>query len=93
MRWIRFLLKFAFICNLCFLVSEILRITNYSHSLDAVVSHILVLGVGIGFPLNGLICLITGILLVLRKIQWKGLPPWLYLLNIIFLIVQLIVYY
>ena len=72
MRWIRFLLKFAFICNLCFLVSEILRITVYSHSLDMVINHILVLGVGIAFPLNGLICVLTGILLLLKKIQWKA---------------------
>ncbi|SEB09631.1 hypothetical protein SAMN05660909_05418 [Chitinophaga terrae (ex Kim and Jung 2007)] len=93
MRWIRFLLKLAFICNLCFLISEVLRYTVYNHTYDAVINHVLVLGIGIAFPLNGLICVVTGVLLMLKKIQWKALPPWLYLLNIIFLIVQLIVNY
>ncbi|MEC5145394.1 DUF5658 domain-containing protein [Chitinophaga sp. 180180018-2] len=93
MRWIRFLLKVTFICNLCFLISEILRITTYDHSLDAVVNHILVLGVGLAFPLNGLVCLLTALLLGLKKIQWKTLPPWLYLFNIAIFIFQLIVNY
>lgn len=93
MRWIRFLLKVTFICNLCFLISEILRITTYDHSLDAVVNHILVLGVGLAFPLNGLVCLLTALSLGLKKIQWKTLPPWLYLFNIAIFIFQLIVNY
>lgn len=93
MRWIRFLLKFAFICNVCFLISEILRITAYDHSFDTVVNHVLVLGVGIAFPLNGLVSVLTGVLLLLKKIQWKPLPPWLYLLNIAIFIFQLIVNY
>lgn len=93
MRWIRFLLKFAFICNLCFITSEILRITAYDHSFDNVVNHILVLGVGIAFPLNVILCVLTGVLLLLKKIQWKTLPPWLYLFNIAILIFQLIVNY
>ncbi|PSL44947.1 hypothetical protein CLV51_105320 [Chitinophaga niastensis] len=91
MRWLRFLLKFAFICNLCFIIGEILRITAYNHSWDAIVNHVLVLGVGMAFPLNGLVCILTAILLLLKKIQWKALPPWLYLLNIAILIFQLIV--
>ena len=93
MRPIRFLLKFTFICNLCFFISEILRITVYDHSLDTIVNHVLVLGVGIAFPLNGLVCVLTGIMLLLKKIQWKELPPLLYLLNITILIFQLIVNY
>ena len=93
MRLIRFLLKFTFICNLCFLISEILRITVYDHSLDTIVNHVLVLGVGIAFPLNGLVCVLTGIMLLLKKIRWKELPPLLYLLNITILIFQLIVNY
>ena len=93
MRLIRFLLKFTFICNLCFLISEILRITVYDHSLDTIVNHVLVLGVGVAFPLNGLVCVLTGIMLLLKKIQWKELPPLLYLLNITILIFQLIVNY
>jgi hypothetical protein len=93
MRWIRFLLKLAFICNICFLISEILRITVYNHALDSIVNHVLVLGVGIAFLLNGLVCVLTGVLLLLKKIQWKTLPPWLYLLNIAIFIFQLIVNY
>ncbi|HEY9259054.1 hypothetical protein [Chitinophaga sp.] len=78
---------------MCFLVSEILRVTVYDHALDTIVNHVLVLGVGIAFPLNGLVCVLTGLLLLLKKIQWKALPPWLYLLNVAIFIFQLIVNY
>ncbi len=93
MRWIRFVLKFAFICNLCFIFGQILRITTYDHSLDMMVNHIVVLGLGVAFPLNFLICAVTGILLLLKKIEWKPLPPWLFLCNMAVLIFQLIVNY
>ncbi|QJB32328.1 hypothetical protein HF324_13365 [Chitinophaga oryzae] len=93
MRWIRFVLKFAFICNLCFILGQLLRITAYDHRLDVIVEYVLVLGVGVAFPLNLAICLITGVLLLLKKIQWKPLPPWLFLFNLGILIFQLIVTY
>ncbi|CAL1519209.1 hypothetical protein MMC2321_02956 [Chitinophaga sp. MM2321] len=93
MRWIRFVLKFAFICNLCFLIGELLRITAYDHSWDVVINHVLVLGMGVAFPVNLTVCILTGILLLLKKISWKPLPPWLYLFNVTILIFQLIVNY
>ncbi len=91
MRLIRFLLKFVFICNLCFIAGEILRITAYNHNWDGLVKHVLVLGVGIAFPTNFLLSIVVGVLLLLRKIEWKSLPPWVYLSNLAILIVQLIV--
>lgn len=91
MRWIRFVLKFAFICNLCFILGQILRITAYDHSFDVIVNYVLVLGVGVAFPLNLAVCAVTGILLLLKKIMWKSLPPWLFLFNLAILIFQLIV--
>ncbi|RBL89714.1 hypothetical protein DF182_24775 [Chitinophaga flava] len=93
MRWIRFVLKFTFICNLCFILGQILRISAYDHSFDMIVSHVLVLGVGVAFPLNLVVCLVTGVLLLLKKINWKQLPPWLFLCNVGILVVQLIVSY
>lgn len=91
MGWIRFLLKFVFICNVCFIIGEILRIISYNHALDAVVNHILILGVGIAMPVNLLLSIIVAVLLLIRKITWQSLPPWVYLLNLLILIVQLIV--
>lgn len=93
MRWIRFVLKFVFICNLCFILGQLLRITAYDHRLDVIVEHVLVLGVGVAFPLNLAVCLITAVLLMIKKIQWKQLPPWLFLCNVGILIFQLIVSY
>lgn len=87
------MLKFAFICNLCFILGQLLRITAYDHRLDVVVEYVLVLGVGVAFPLNLIICLITAVLLMLKRIQWKSLPPWLFLCNVGILIFQLIVSY
>jgi len=89
MRWIRFLLKFVFICNVCFIIGEILRITAYNHEWDALLMHILVLGVGIAFPVNLVVSVLVALLLLLKKIEWKSLPPWVYLLNLAILIVQL----
>ncbi|WP_078668321.1 hypothetical protein [Chitinophaga eiseniae] len=74
-------------------MGQLLRITAYDHRLDVMVEHVLILGVGVAFPLNLAICLITGVLLLLKKIQWKPLPPWLFLCNVGILIFQLIVTY
>lgn len=93
MRWIRFVLKFAFICNLCFILGQLLRYTTYDHRLDMMVEHVLVLGVGVALPVNLVVCLLTAVLLGLKKIQWKPLPPWLFLCNVGILIFQLIVTY
>ncbi|WP_144695842.1 hypothetical protein [Chitinophaga vietnamensis] len=80
-----------FICNLCFIAGEILRITAYDHSWDTLVNHVLVLGVGIAFPVNLLLSIIVAVLLLLKKITWRALPPWVYLSNLAILVFELIV--
>lgn len=91
MRLIRFLLKFAFVCNLCFVAGQIIRVTSYHESLEGIIRHILVLGIPIAFPLNAVVCVLTAIYLLTGKIKWPELPPLLYVLNLLILVAQLIV--
>lgn len=86
MRWLRFLLKFSFICNCCYLLGFIIRMTDYQ---NAATKHILVLGYIVAAPINIITCLTMITLLLLRKIQWKENHPYIFILNVIILILQL----
>lgn len=88
MSRLRFVLKLAFICNLCFLAGEATYYINYADSFEGLVKHILILGFLLAFPLNIVVSIITTILLVKRKASWKDLPPFVFVTNLIILIAQ-----
>lgn len=88
MSRLRFVLKLAFICNLCFLAGEATYYINYADSFEGLVKHILILGFLLAFPLNVIVSTIATILLVRRKIPWKELPPFVFVTNVIILAAQ-----
>ncbi|MRG44878.1 hypothetical protein GFS24_07125 [Chitinophaga sp. SYP-B3965] len=89
MSWLRFLLKFSFICNCCYLIGFIIRMVEYTDSYQHVVKHIMVLGGLVAAPLNIIVCLLTTILLLVRKVQWTNIHPYIFVLNVIILLIQL----
>ncbi len=89
MNWLRFLLKFSFICNCCYLIGFIIRITDYKDSLEGLIKHILVLGYIVAPLLNIITCLLVVILLLARKIKWWENHPYIFILNVIILLIQL----
>ena len=91
MRLVKFLLKFVFICNLCYLAGWLLRITEQSERFSWIVKHVIVLGYIVAMPANILTTLLAVVLLAIRKVTWEELPGYLLILNLIILTVQILV--
>lgn len=62
---------------------------EYTDSYQHVVKHIMVLGGLVAAPLNIITCLLTTILLLARKVQWANVHPYIFILNVIILLIQL----
>lgn len=89
MSWLRFLIKLSFICNCCYLIGFVIRMLDYSESWEQVAKHIMVLGGVVAAPLNIITCLLTAGLLLARKVQWSNVHPYIFVLNVIILLLQL----
>lgn len=89
MRWLLFLSKLAFICNVLFLVAFAFRIGNWIHYQD-VISIVIIIGWVLVFLFNPLVNLCYLILFLTKKKSLAIVPVWLKTSNIFFLIIELI---
>jgi len=89
MRWLLFLSKLAFICNLAFLVSFIFRATNWLNNHD-IKSYIIIIGWVLSAVFNPVVVFIYLLLFWIRKKKLAIVPVWLIVMNILFLFLQLI---
>ena len=87
MRFVLFLSRIAFICNLFFLLALLVRITNVAGN-GLAVSTIGITGYFLVALFNPLVNLIY-LFLLFRKKLFISLPRWLVLSNFIFLLLQL----
>jgi hypothetical protein len=89
MRWLLFLSKLAFICNIAFLISFVFRVTNWltNHDLEA---YIIIIGWGLSILFNPLVSLCYLILFWVKRKALAVVPAWLIVMNILFLILQLV---
>ena len=85
---LRFLLKLAFICNLCFLLVQFSRYINMSKGLEYVIKSIIPLGMMVAFPLNVITLIIATVMMIRRRITWGELPPYVFIINLIILLTQ-----
>lgn len=85
---LRFFLKVAFICNICFLLAEVSYYIDYKGHFQELLKFVLPMGMMVAFPLNLLVLLIATIMLFRRKIAWNALPPYVFIVNVIILLVQ-----
>ncbi|MCF6405419.1 hypothetical protein L3C95_21110 [Chitinophaga filiformis] len=85
---LRFFLKVAFICNICFLLAEASYYIDFRGTTPELLKYVLLMGIVISFPLNLLTLLVASIMLYRRKITWAALPPFVFIVNTIILIVQ-----
>lgn len=84
-----FFSRVAFICNICFLLTWVMRFgppIPQGH----IATTILILGIGLSVFLNVIINFIIIILLAQRRLQQANIPVWLAVANALFLIAQLI---
>lgn len=88
-RWLLVLSRFAFICNVCFLVAVSLRYSNWLHDPDFI-STVLIIGWVFVFIFNPVVNVFYLIFFVLRNKILKTIPVWLITANIFFLLIQLI---
>jgi hypothetical protein len=89
MHRLLFLSKVAFICNLFFLLTWLLRYVNYVHD-PAAVSTIVVIGYFLAVAIFNPLVNIIYLVMLLRKTNPAAVVPlWLVLTNFIFLLLQL----
>src|SRR5690606_17573619 len=89
MRWLLYLSRLAFICNLFFLLSASLQVYDWAQNSE-VNSTILIIGYFLALLLNPLINLFYLVAAMLRKKLTESVPLWLIISNIIFLVIQLL---
>ena len=89
MRWLLFLSRVAFICNILFLVSFSLRIYDWL-GIEEIVSTIVIIGWVLAIIFNPLVNLCYLVIFWLKRQSLSIIPTWLIVMNILFLILQLI---
>jgi len=89
MRFLRFLSRVAFICNVCFLLSVLLLWLDHPPEGD-LISLIIVIGFVLAFIINLFVNISYGIHLLFRKKRSEQIPDWLMVANFIFLVPELI---
>jgi hypothetical protein len=88
-RWLLFLSKLAFICNLAFLVSFVFRITNWLSNHD-IKAYIIIIGWLLSIIFNPVVVLIYLLLFWIKRKSLAIVPVWLIVINILFLFLQLV---
>jgi len=89
MRWLLFLSKLAFICNLAFLVSFVFKVTNWLSNHD-IKAYIIIIGWVLGGIFNPIVVFIYLIVFWIKRKKLAIVPVWLIVMNILFLFLQLI---
>ena len=89
MRWLLFLSRVAFICNILFLVSFSLRIYDWL-GVEEIVSTIVIIGWVLAIIFNPVVNLCYLVFFWLKRQSLSIIPSWLIVMNILFLILQLI---
>ena len=88
MRWLLFLSRLAFICNVFFLLAVSLQISHWLKNED-LAGTIAILGYLLVALLNPLANIFYLSLFLIRKKFWQVVPSWLITANILFLVMQI----
>ena len=88
MRWLLFLSRLAFVCNVFFLVALSLQFTRWFHNQDAE-SLVIIIGYFMAVLLNPAAVLCYAILLLRNRRKLQNIPVWLMIANVLFLGFQL----
>jgi len=89
MRWLLFLSKLAFICNLAFLVSFVFKATNWLSNHD-IKAYIIIIGWVLSAIFNPVVVFIYLILFWVKRKPLAVVPVWMIVMNILFLFLQLV---
>ena len=89
MRWLLFISRLAFICNVCFLIAFSLQLTNWIRD-EQLTSTIILIGYVMGFLLNPVLNVIYLAVFSLSRSRLAIVPTWLITANILFLVIQIL---
>jgi hypothetical protein len=89
MRWLLFLSKLAFICNLLFIPAFILQIKNFIGNSE-ISSYIIIIGFVFAILFNPVTNLCYLVLFFTKKKNLSIIPGWLIVINVLFLFLQVI---
>jgi Mg2+/citrate symporter len=87
MRWLRFLSRLAFICNLVFVLATVLKFKTFVTD-PTTVSFIGIIGYFLVFLLNPLVNVCYLFILLMKKKLSPYVKPWLAWSNFIFLLLE-----
>lgn len=85
---LRFFLKLAFICNLCFALAEVAQYIDLKGQFGELLKFVLPMGLIVAFPLNLITLIIAIIMLVRHKLRIADLPPFVFVINLLILLLQ-----
>lgn len=88
-KWLLFLSKVAFICNICFLIAFSIQMTDWIRNQD-ISSTIALIGYLMGFIINPVLVFCYFVLFVISRKKLRIIPSWLLTANILFLIIQIL---
>lgn len=90
MRWLLFLSRVAFVCNLFFLLSALLQWKAFISD-QSVVSTIVIAGYFLAvFLFSPLVNVLYGAQAILKKNLFQVVPRWLVLTNFLFFVLQIV---
>jgi len=92
MRWLLFLSRVAFICNLFSLLTLLILWKNFVHQ-QAIVGTIAILGYVLAIVFNPIVNLIYGSLLLAKRTALALILNWLIFANFLFLLLQVLYIY
>jgi hypothetical protein len=87
MRWLLFLSRLAFICNIFFLLAFSIQLSNWIKD-EQLTSTIVVLGYVMGFTLNPVVNLCYLFTAIIARKKLSIVPSWLIVANVLFLIID-----
>ena len=88
MRWLLFLSRIAFVCNLFSIFAMLLMWRDIIQN-QVAVSTIIIIGYFLAIVFNPIVNVCYLIMLILKKPLFNTVPKWLVLVNFIFLLLQL----
>jgi hypothetical protein len=89
MKWLSFLSKLSFICNLCFIFCLLLRYSNLDLN-EELNSLLIILGWVMAIVINAFYFLVTLIALARKRYGRDAVPTWLILANLLFLLIEMV---
>jgi hypothetical protein len=88
MRWLLFLSRLAFICNIFFLLAFSIQLGNWMRDQN-ISGTIVIIGYVLVVLFNPLVNLCYLFLFLIRRKYWHVVPSWLITANILFLVMQI----